>query len=340
MGLVMSNFWDGKNVAVTGANGFVGSWLTEKLVRNGANVTILLDPKCPIKTDSIRHLENGLKIVKGDIRDKSVEDLVKDKEMIFHLAAVTQVIYAKENPVETFDVNANGTLNILEAIRKGNSNAFLVFTSTDKVYGESKYLPVDEEHPLLGKSPYDASKLAADRMVQAYNNTYGMGASISRWANTIGGRDANILRAAPDFITSIMNNRPATIRGNGRHIRDYMYVADAVDGILSLAEDSKISNGQAFNFGTEKPTSVIEIAEMISKAMDSKSSTVVLNKPTEGEIDKQYLSSEKARSVLKWSPRFKLEESIAETIKWYISNQWWMETMKRVAKHYNLQTAW
>jgi CDP-glucose 4,6-dehydratase len=332
-------FWKNKKVAITGASGFIGSWLTERLVENSANVTILVKNNDPIGMDSIKHLTNNIDIIYGDVRNKdSVKKLIEGMDVIFHLAAITQVIYGKNNPVETFEVNAYGTLNLLEALRESVNNPFLVFSSTDKVYGEPKYLPIDEEHPLTGKSPYDASKLAAERLIYAYHITYGIKCSIARWSNTIGGKDSNYLRVAPDFIAAIMNGKSPVIRGNGKHIRDYMYVSDAVDGILSLAEKQKLTNGEVFNFGTEKPTSVVELAKLIIKIMgkEGKMEPVILNKPTVGEIDIQYLSAKKTKTKLKWCPNFNLKEGLTETIKWYQANLWWQNVIRRVKEFYKL----
>lgn len=332
--------WTGKKVLITGATGFIGSWLTEELINKGATVSVLIKKDDPLGTDAIKHLIDSTTQIYGDIRDKEViEKSVKDQEFIFHLAAVTQVIYAKNNPVEAFEVDAGGTFNILEAMRKSDTNQFLVYASTDKVYGEPVYVPIDENHPLLGKSPYDASKIAADRLVYAYKMTYGLNTGIVRWSNTIGGRDANFLRAAPDFITSILNNKNPVIRGNGKHIRDYMYITDAVDGILKIAENSNISNGEAFNIGTEKPTSVLELANKIIKLIgqEGKMEPIILGKPTVGEIDVQYLACKKAKQKLGWEPKVNLEESLLKTIQWYSENLWWQQVIERVKSFYDIK---
>lgn len=334
------NFWGSKNILVTGATGFIGSWLTETLVSYGADVTVFVKKDDPFGIDAIKHLTNKIKIKYGDLRNKeSLFDATKDKEIIFHLAAITQVLYSIKNPGETIDVNVNGTLNILESIRKSDNDPFLVFASTDKVYGEPRYNPINEEHSLNSKSPYDASKVAADRLVHAYNISYGLKNSIVRWSNTYGGRDANILRAVPDFVTSLLNNKSPIIRGNGKPIRDYMYVTDAVSGILSVAQNYRISNGDVFNLGTERPTSVKELAELTIKTFnyEKKFKPIILGKSIPGEINAQYLSSKKAREKLNWEPKVDLERGLKETIKWYKENLWWQDIMRRVADFYNIK---
>lgn len=328
-----SDFWDGRRVLITGATGFIGSWLTETLVKRHADVTTLIKKNDPFGIDAIKNIINNVRMIRGDIRNaKSVADAVKNQEVIFHLAAVTQVLYSIKNPVETFNVNVDGASNILEEIRKSNEEQFLVFASTDKVYGEPKYLPIDENHPLSSKSPYDASKLAADRLVNAYHITYNLKTVILRWANTYGGRDANVLRAVPDFITSIINQKPLIIRGNGKHIRDFTYVTDIVNGILLSVEKSNLTNGEVFNFGTERPTSIEELANLIIKlaGYENKLKPIILGKPTPGEINKQYLSYKKAKAILKWEPTVNLEDGLRTTIRWYQENLWWQKVMERV----------
>lgn len=328
-----SEFWNDKKILVTGATGFIGSWLTEELVKRNSNVTVFVKKDDPLREDAIKHLAEKIKIVYGDIRNKSpVEVAVKDQEIIFHLAAFSQVINSMLNPVETVEVNTIGTMNFLEAVRKSNLDQTFVFASTDKVYGEPQYLPIDEKHPLSAKSPYDASKLAADRLTFSYFVSYGIKASISRWSNTIGGRDANHLRALPDFIISLLNNKSPTIRGDGKHVRDYMYVTDSTNGIMLLAEKINLTKGESFNFGTERPTSVMELADLVIKTMnlENKFKPVILNNPTPGEINKQFLSAKKATEILKWKPEISLEEGVKRTIEWYSQNRWWEDVINRV----------
>lgn len=334
------DFWQSKKVLVTGGTGFIGSWLVESLLQAGANITALVEPNSPFGIEAIKHLAQDIELVYGDIRDKElVANAVKGKEIVFHLASVTQVLYAIKNPESTVAINVFGALNILEGMRKGGGEQFLVYASTDKVYGESKYVPIDEEHPIAGKSPYDASKIAADRLVYAYHTSYGLKCSLVRWANTYGGRDANLLRAVPDFVTSILNGRPPTIRGSGKQVRDYMYVTDAVAGIIAVAENQGVTNGEAFNLGTEKPTSVEDLAKLIIQVSgnEGRFKPVILGETIPGEIDVQYLSSRKARELLGWNPEVDLKEGLAYTIKWYKENRWWGSVMERVSEFYNLK---
>jgi CDP-glucose 4,6-dehydratase len=321
--------WEERRVLITGATGFIGSWLTEIMLGKGAKITVLIRERDPLIA-SLGQLLSRIELVYGDIRDHTViEKAVENQEVVFHLAAITQVAHAISNPTETMEVNVSGTLNVLESIRKSTASPFLVYASTDKIYGEPGYLPIDEEHPLSAKSPYDASKLAADRLTNSYVVTYGIDASISRWSNTIGGRDSNVLRAVPDFIMSVLDGRPPTIRGDGSHIRDYMYVTDAVLGIVCLAENKGLSRGEVFNFGTGVGTSVLELANMIVNLMgfEGRLKPVILGARTPGEIDRQYLSARKAEELLKWRPEVDLGSALAKTIRWYVENPWWRAVM-------------
>lgn len=325
---------------VTGASGFIGSWLTEKLLASGAEVSVLINKDGPLGLGGISDFSDKVKIFYGDItKPETIAPAVKDQEIVFHLAALTQVIHSFTMAKRFLDVNAVGTTNMLDAVRDSKSLELFVYASTDKVCGEPKYLPVDEEHPLSAKSPYDASKLAGDVMTSAYHSTYGVPTTTTRWSNTIGGRDANILRAVPDFITSIMNNRPPTIRGDGRQVRDYIYVTDSVSGILSAAKNSQKAKGGVFHLGTERPTTVLEIANIVidKMGMMGKMEPVVLGKNNPGEIDEQYLSSKKAREVLGWKPEVSLEDGIQKSAEWYRAHPEWYDLMLRVKKYWDSQ---
>ncbi|MEW6036206.1 MAG: GDP-mannose 4,6-dehydratase [Candidatus Micrarchaeota archaeon] len=328
-------FWSDKRVLITGGNGFIGSWLTEKAIGMGAKATLLIRKESPVGLASIPDAAKKATVVRGDLRDAALmERICQEQDVILHLAAVTQVLYSIRNPQETVEVDVNGTLNILEAMRKKNDGAFLVFTSTDKVYGEPAYLPIDENHPISAKSPYDASKLAADRLAYSYHVTYGIRESTSRCSNVIGGRDANILRAIPSFVYFLMQGRRPVIRTAGRHLRDYLYVDDAVRAIMLLAEKQEKSRGKAFNFGTGKPTSVMELGNMVAAEFGPGLEPLVQGKIVPGEIDRQYLSSKLAEQELGWKSAVPLEEGVRRAVEWYRKNPQWLEIIRRSSSHY------
>lgn len=334
-----SAFWKDKRVAVTGATGFIGSWLTNTLMRYGADVTILVRKDSPRGKDAIANFSEGARILTGDIRDQeSVSELIKDKDIIFHLAAITQVVFSKINPIIGFSINLGGTMNVLESLRNSNNGTFMVYMSTDKVYGEPNKLPIDEDNSLSSKSPYDASKLAADRLVYSYHSTYGTRAAILRPSNTVGGHDANFLRIVPSFITSLINESPPRIRGNGHNIRDYMYVKDLVRGIMLAGQRSDVTNGEVLNFGTGRPTSVLELASTLINISNNNGGMkpIIQNGDTKGEISNQFISSRKVREKLGWKAMYCLEEGLRETYSWYSNNREWFNVMNRVRQFYGL----
>lgn len=335
----MINFWKGKKILITGATGFIGSWLTEALVKKGANVTILVKKDDPFEVDAVKHLKKDIKIIYGDIRNRELlEKIVKKFEVLCHLAASTQVLHMIKNPEEGLSVNLWGTFNVLEGMRKSKSKPFLIYVSTDKVYGEPVYLPIKEDHPLSAKSPYDASKVAADRLVHAYRHTYGINATILRWSNAYGGRDANLLRVIPDFVNSVIDGKPLVIRGSGEHIRDFLYVEDVVRAILLAGENQERTNGEVFNLGVNKPISVKDLANLVIKITGHKhANPVILGKATPGEIDRQYLAYEKAKEMLGWEPSVNLETGLTMTLGWYEKNSWWKKVMARVTKFYGIK---
>ncbi|MFH0922867.1 MAG: GDP-mannose 4,6-dehydratase [Candidatus Micrarchaeota archaeon] len=328
-------FWKEKRVLVTGATGFAGSWLAEDLVKQGAIVTVTARKNSP-RLDSIKHLRDKIKISWGDLTlPETGREAVKDQDVVFDLAANTQVPHAREHPIEAMDNNVKLAENTVEALRKFNDSAFLVYSSTDKVYGEPKFLPITEEHPIIGKSPYDASKIAAERFAYSYHATYGMKIAISRCCNIYGGRDANLLRVVPDFALALNEGKPPVIRGSGLHERDFIFVDDAVAGFMLIAEKQSASNGEVFNLGNNAPISIRKLAEEMVRISGKKVNPVILGKQTPGEIDVQYLAFEKARKTLGWHPAVPLEEGLKKSLEWYSQNAgWWKEVCRKTSEFY------
>jgi len=332
--------WKDLNVLITGASGFLGSWLSERLVNENANVTMFVKDDSP-RIKSIEHLASKANIIRGDLKNKnSLNSALENQDVIFHLGAITQVLYAIKNPQETTEVNINGTLNILENIRRKENETFLVYMSTDKVYGEPDKFPIEEDNLLSAKSPYDASKLAADRMCYCYHKTYGLGVSIARSSNIYGGRESNELRAVSDFVRAVIKSKPPVIRGSGKHERDFIFIDDIVNGLALLAENRKKTNGEVFNFGTGKAISIYDLSKLIieisyiGKNLEPK----VLGRPTPGEIDRQYLSYEKARNMIGWEPKIDLDKGIRLTVEWYKENPWFEEVIRLTSKYYGIGT--
>lgn len=312
-------------VLVTGATGILGSWLTEKLVGYGADVVTILRDDVPTSNLFFSGTYKKIKTVRGSLDDYAlVERTLNEYEVgtCFHLAAQTIVPTANRSPLSTFESNIKGTWNLLEAARNSKLLKRLVVASSDKAYGEHEKLPYKEDFSLIPKHPYDASKACADLLARSYFHTYGLPVSITRCGNIYGGGDLNYSRIVPGTIRSIYLNENPAIRSDGTLLRDYLFVNDIVTAYLLLAKNmGKGVTGEVFNFGTEKPRTVLQV---VNKILEVSGAThlkpIVLGKgKTPGEIEKQYLSSEKATKVLGWKPEYTLEQGISETIRWYNS---------------------
>lgn len=318
----MNDFWQDRNVFITGCTGLLGSHLTEMLVEKNANVVGLVRDMVPKSNLIQTGIFDRINIVRGSVEDfYTVERTINEYEIdtVFHLAAQTIVGIANRNPLSTFESNIKGTWCVLEACRCVPTVKRIVVASSDKAYGEQNKLPYNENTPLRGSHPYDASKSCADILSIMYYNTYRLPVCITRCGNFYGPGDLNFNRIVPGTIRSILNNEKPIIRSDGTYIRDYFYVKDGALAYIYLSEkmeDKKI-HGEAFNFSNELQISVIDITKKILKIMKRENlKPVILNK-AKNEIKHQYLSAEKARKILRWKPKYNLEEGLKETIKWY-----------------------
>jgi CDP-glucose 4,6-dehydratase len=314
--------WQDRRVFVTGGTGLVGGWLVERLVSLGADVVALVRDWVPGARFVELGLERRVNVVRGDVRDQALlERILGEYEVdtVMHLAAQTIVGIANRNPVSTFETNIGGTWSLLEAARRSPSVKAVVIASSDKAYGSCETLPYVETTPLRGEHPYDASKSCADLIARCYAKTWGLPVAITRCGNFFGGGDLNWNRVVPGTIRSIVRGERPIIRSDGKFIRDYIYVEDAVDCYLHLGEalrrDAKFA-GEAFNFSTGKPLSVLEMVDAIRAMMHSDLEPVILNEAS-NEIRAQHLDSGKARDQLGWQARFGLKEGLVRTIAWY-----------------------
>jgi len=315
-----AEFWKHKNVLITGAAGLLGSELTSNLLKQNANVTIIIRDWSAKSRLFLENIHKKTNIANGDVVDFNfVSRVISEYEIdtIFHLAAQTVVRIGNNSPLSTFESNIKGTWSVLEAARIQQKNVkAIIVASSDKAYGSSKKLPYDENTPLKGLHPYDVSKSCADLITQAYWHTYKLPVSITRCGNLFGPGDLNISRIVPGTIISIMNGERPVIRSNGKYIRNYFYVKDAVSGYLTLAENIEKSQGEAFNLGTAKRFSVIEMTNLILKLMKSKLKPVILDQAS-NEILDQYLDIGKVERIFDWRAKYSVNLALKETIEWY-----------------------
>lgn len=317
------NFWKNRNVLVTGGTGLLGSWMVEELVQNQANVVCLVRDWVPASKLIATRLVERVNIVRGELEDfhvllRTINEYEIDS--VFHLGAQTIVGTSARSALSTFEANIRGTWNLLEACKTCPTLIErIVIASSDKAYGAHETLPYSEEMPLQPRFPYDVSKACADLISLSYYHTYQLPLAITRCGNLYGGGDMNFNRLIPGTIRAALNNQSPIIRSDGRYIRDYFYVRDAVTAYLQLAErlpDEKVV-GQAFNFGTETPKSVLEVVQTILHLMETNDITPTILNQTRHEIYAQYLDCSKAHRLLNWQPRFSFEEGLQETIAWY-----------------------
>lgn len=318
------DFWSGRPVLVTGATGLLGSWLVPELVRRGAEVVALVRdgaPRSILVRDGwlakIATVQGSL--TQEEVLNRAMADYAIDT--VFHLGAQTQVGVAKVDPVGTLEANVRGTWLLLEAARRCGVRRVLV-ASSDKAYGVAERLPYREEDPLRGCFPYDVSKSCTDLVTTMYARTYGLHAAIARCGNLFGGGDLNFGRLIPGVIQATLRGENFVIRSDGKYVRDFLYIEDAVAAYVHLAEclesDASLA-GEAFNFGLGLRPTMLELTESILELMGRGDLRPVVQNVASAEIREQYLDAEKARVRLGWVPQFGMEEGLRRTIRWYQS---------------------
>jgi CDP-glucose 4,6-dehydratase len=312
----------GVPILVTGATGIVGGWLVHRLLELGAEVVILLrdEPAQAVlfrSGDVQRVTRVHGELENGRLLERTLVDY--DVGLIFHLGAQTQVVAAQREPLATLEANVRGTYQLLEAARRQARPPAIVVASSDKAYGASESLPYTEAHPLAGRGIYDASKSAADLIATAYAASYELPLAIARCGNIYGGGDLNWDRIVPGTIRALLESRQPVLRSDGRPRRDYLYVQDAVNAYLRLAEAviSGDGAGEAFNFGHNRPVSVLEIVQELQSILGREDLEPVILGGATDEIPDQYLDASKASDRLDWRPAYGLREGLTETVAWY-----------------------
>lgn len=314
--------WKDRRVLVTGAGGFIGSHLAERLAGLGARTRCFLryTSQGSLGWLSASPLRSEMEIVHGDVRDyESVLHAAKDADIIFHLAALIGIPYSYHSPRSYVQTNIDGTLNVLEAARR-NDTERLVCTSTSEVYGSAQYVPIDERHPLQGQSPYSATKIGADKIAESYYLSFGLPVSIGRPFNTYGPRQST--RAViPTIITQALAQSFVKL-GNLHTTRDFNFVSDTVDGFLAIAE-SPATIGKTLNIGSGVEMSIRELAETIFELIRTECPVDIEEarlRPEASEVDRLCADSSLLSQLTPWRPRVSLREGLLQTIEWIGKN--------------------
>lgn len=314
--------WEGKSVLVTGAGGFIGSHLAETLVDMGAQVRAFVhynalgrwgwldeSPKC-----------GEMEIILGDIQDReSISKSVKGVDVVFHLAALIAIPYSYLAPLSYVRTNIEGTLNVLQAARE-NETACVVHTSTSEVYGTAQYVPIDEMHPLQGQSPYAASKIGADKIVESFYLSFGLPVVTVRPFNTFGPRQST--RAViPTIITQCLSRKNVRL-GSLHPTRDMNYVANTVDGFLRAASFPQ-ALGHTINLGSNQEISIGDLAQtiinLVNPSLEIESEDQRM-RPEKSEVNRLLANNSLAATLLNWEPMIDLEEGLTHTITWFENN--------------------
>jgi NAD dependent epimerase/dehydratase len=312
--------WIGRTVLVTGAGGFIGSHLTERLVREGARVRAFVryNSRHNVGLLSLLPLDlyKSVEIITGDLRDcEAVREAMRGVETVFHLGALIAIPYSYLHPREVVETNVMGTLNILMAARELGTGR-VVHTSTSETYGTAQYVPIDEKHPLQGQSPYSASKIGADKLVESFYRSFGVPVATLRPFNTYGPRQS--ARAViPTIIVQALVLDQIRL-GALEPQRDFTFVEDTVDGFLRIGFCADVV-GQMINIGSEDCISIGDLTRkilgLIGRDLPVLSEDQRL-RPSQSEVMRLHANSEKARDLLGWQPRTSLDDGLQRTIDW------------------------
>jgi CDP-glucose 4,6-dehydratase len=308
---------------VTGAQGFIGCWVAERLLDQGARVVVPrrdVEPEARFATEGI---EGRCTVALADVTDyESMLRILNEHDVtaVFHLAAQTIVGTANRSPLSTWDANVRGSYVLLEACRAHGAVERIVVASSDKAYGDQDELPYREDFALTPRYPYDVSKAATDMIARSYAVTYDMPVAVTRLANVYGPGDLNWSRIVPDTARALLNGRRPVIRSDGTPERDYLYVEDAASAYLAIAAslDRPELRGRAWNAGHGTPVPVREVVERMVAVSGLDLEPDVQGEGTpHGEIDRQYLDSTAIRDELGWAPDWELDRGLEAAYRWY-----------------------
>jgi dTDP-glucose 4,6-dehydratase len=314
--------WKNKKVLVTGAGGFIGSHLTERLVALGAETRALVRYNSASSHGWLDNssVKDSIEIISGDICDgPNVRSALRGIDIVFHLAALISVTYSYENPDAFVKTNVEGTVNVFQGALDAGVG-LVIHTSSSEVYGSARYTPIDEAHPLQGQSPYAASKIGADKMAESFHRSMELPVAVIRPFNTYGPRQS--ARAViPAIITQALT-QPTVRLGSLTPIRDFNYVSDTVEGYIRMAESPR-AIGEVINLGSGREISIGDLADTILKLV-GKEATVEHEgqrmRPKDSEVDRLLADNSKAREIIGWEPQYTLKQGLTEVINWIENN--------------------
>lgn len=315
----------GKKVLVTGAAGFIGSHLTERLVREGARVSAMVHYNASGRLGNLEYLPTEIldevKVIKSELLDAySVGAAVKGADVVFHLASLISIPYSYLAPASYASVNVMGTINVLHACMEHGVSR-VIHTSTSEVYGTAMYTPIDEKHPLQAQSPYSATKIGADHVAQSFFLSFGLPVVIVRPFNTFGPRQS-IRAVIPSIINQILKKQDPVKLGSVEPMRDFLYVSDTVSAFIAAA-DSDRALGEVINFGTGIGWTIKDTANLIMEVMNFRSKIVCDEtrlRPQKSEVLRLLCDNSKARKLCGWSPEHSFRDALCRTVDFYRTN--------------------
>ena len=318
--------WNGKKVLVTGAEGFIGSHLTERLVELGADVTALVQYNSFNNWGWIdtfnKNVKDNIKVITGDIREyDNVKRMVKGQEVIMHLAALIAIPYSYLSPMAYVRTNVEGTTNVLEACRDEEKIEKIIHTSTSETYGTALYVPIDEKHPMQGQSPYSASKIGADKMAESFYKSFNLPIATLRPFNTYGPRQS--ARAViPTIISQILAGKREIKLGSLTPTRDFNYVKDTAEAFIKVAESDK-TIGEVINAGSNYEITIGDTVEKIIRIIGEDVKILCDDeriRPEKSEVNRLWADNTKIKQLTDWTPKYTLDQGLEETIEWMKNN--------------------